>query len=341
MRTAFTACMKRRGAVFVVLLLGVAMAPATPAPAADPTFREIASAIVQMQATIKPDARTVRSLGPERTGAGVLIGADGLILTIGYLVLEASSVRVASHEGRTSAAELVAYDHRTGFGLIRAHKDMGLRPMELGASTPLKDGAPLLVLSAGQSGGVTPVRIVSRRPFAGYWEYLLDSAIYTMPPHREYGGGALVDLSGKLIGIGSLFVSDALKPESQSPGNMFVPIDLLKPVMASMIETGRSSQRPRPWLGIYAGVSEGRVYVNRLANGGPGAAAGLNVGDIIVGVKGRRVSGLADLFRKVWSQGEAGADVALDILPFGSESLKIKKVLIKSRDRHGWLKLNH
>ena len=213
--------------------------------------------------------------------------------------------------------------------------------MELGDPESLKPGAPLLILSKGHVGDVTPVRIVSRRPFVGYWEYLLDNAIYTMPPHREYGGAALVDLSGRLIGIGSLFVGDALEPRRGSPGNMFVPIDLLKPILRQMIDTGRSGQRPRPWLGLSAAVSQGRVIIQNIAAGGPGAEAGLKVGDIIIGVQGRKVSDLADLFSRVWSQGDAGTDVILNVLPFGSESLDIRKVVIHSRDRYGWLKISN
>ncbi len=324
---------------FLAAFAVVFTAQVSASSAAEITFGEIANSIVHIEAKIKAGARTARTLGMERVGSGVLIDDKGLILTIGYLIMESESLRVATRAGKSAAADFVAYDHRSGFGLVRSRKDLGLRPVELGASAALKQGTPLLILSTGSMPGVTPVRVASRRPYAGYWEYLLDNAIYTIPPHREFGGAALIDLHGKLQGIGSLFIGDAFEPGGEAAGNMFVPIDLLKPILAKLIATGRSGHAPRPWIGVYAGVSEGRVYVNRLASGGPGAQAGLKTGDIIVGVKGRRVSGLADLFRKVWSQGDAGATVALDILPFGSENLKIKQVVIRSRDRHQWLQL--
>jgi len=329
-----------KGIVGLVALLALfAAAPAAAAEKKGLTFGDIAGAIVRIEAKIKPGARTAGSLGLERGGSGVVIGDDGLVLTIGYLIMESEKLTVTTHKGKTSAAAFVAYDHRTGFGLLRAAGPLNVKPLALGSSAKVKSGAPLLVLSTGNRGSVSPVRVVSRRPFAGYWEYLLDAAIYTMPPHREYGGAALVDLEGKLMGIGSLFINDALEPEQVSPGNMFVPIDLLKPILAQMIKSGGSGMPPRPWIGVYTGESEGRVFVNRVARDGPGAAAGLKPGDIIVGVKGRRVSDMADLFRKVWSQGDAGVEVPLDVLPFGAEDLQIKKVVIRSRNRHKWLKL--
>ncbi|MEK9724844.1 MAG: S1C family serine protease, partial [Rhodospirillaceae bacterium] len=146
-------------------------------------------------------------------------------------------------------------------------------------------------------------------------------------------------LDGKLVGVGSLFVGAAPEPGTQGPGNMFVPIDLLKPIMATMIATGRSGVPPRPWLGVYPAEAEGRVFVSRVSGDGPGAEAGLKPGDIIVGVKGRRVSGMADFYRKVWAEGAAGIDVALDVLPMGAGNLEIKRVTIYSRDRHQWLQL--
>ena len=319
------------GALMVALSTAVAEAP-------ERSFGDIVDAVVRIQTEIKPGARTARSLGLQRAGSGVVIDDKGLILTIGYLIMESKSVQVTARTGQTTAADVIAYDHRSGFGLLRTRAHLGIKPLKLGAPETLEQGAPLLILSMG-SGGVTPVRVASRRAFAGPWEYLLDNAIYTMPPHREFGGAALIDLEGNVMGIGSLFVGDALGKDSESPGNMFVPVDILKPVLAKLIATGRSGLSPRPWLGVYAGVSEGRVFVSRVADGGPGAEAGLKTGDIIVGVGGRRVGGLEDLFRKVWSQGDAGADVKLDILPFASQNLEIKKVVIRSRDRHGWLRL--
>ena len=332
--------MKRVQTVFLVLLAFSSILAPTIAAATERTFGEIAGAIVRVKAVINPDARTARSLGTERNGSGVVIGKDGLILTIGYLIMESATLEVTSHTGQIAPADFVAYDHQTGFGLLRARGDFDIQPLELGDPSDLKPGAPLFIISSGQFGGVAPVRAVSRRPFVGYWDYVLDSAIYTMPPHREFAGAALVDLDGQLVGVGSLFVGDALRPESRSPGNLFVPVDLLTPILSQMIDTGRSGQNPRPWLGVHATSFQGRLIINSVAPDGPGSEAGLKVGDIIIGVHGRRVSNLEDMFRKVWSQGDAGSHVSLDILPYGSDSLDIKKVVIRSRDRYGWLRIN-
>jgi len=186
-----------------------------------------------------------------------------------------------------------------------------------------------------------PVAVVSRREFAGYWEYLLDKAIYTMPYHDSYGGAALLDSEGALVGIGSLFVNDADPSGEAAPGNLFVPIDLLKPILAQLVERGRASGPANPWLGLYAGEAQGRVYVRRIARGGPAETAGVKPGDIIIGVGGRRVASLADFYRKIWARGAAGVEVGVDILPIGSKDLAIENVSIRSLDRHNWLKLRH
>ncbi|MDD9878789.1 MAG: S1C family serine protease [Magnetovibrio sp.] len=311
-----------------------------PAAAEKLTFGDIAGAVVQVHSEIKEGARTARSLGLERAGNGVVIDKDGLILTIGYLIMESKSVSVVTQAGRKVPARFVAYDHPTGFGLIRADSSLGIRPIALGESASVVAGTPLLALSAAGQQPFTPVRAVSRRTFAGYWEYLLDSAIFTMPVHGQYGGAALVDLQGNLVGIGSLFINDALEPGQPAPGNMFVPIDLLKPILDRLIHSGRSGQPARPWLGVYTAEAEGRIIVNRVATGGPGETAGMKPGDIIVGIGGRRVANMADLFRKVWSTGKAGVDVSLDVLPMNAGNLDIKKVVIHSRDRRQWLRLD-
>ena len=328
---------------WVALIAVAVMAVGMPArgSSAELTFGDIAAAVVKVEAKIKPGARTAPTLGLNRSGSGVVIAADGLILTIGYITMESQALSVSTRAGKTMPATFVAYDHRTGFGLLRANGDLGVRPLNLGEPAELKAGAPMLVLSSGQSRPVTPVRVVSRRPFAGYWEYLLDRAIYTMPMHPEYGGAALVDLKGNLSGIGSLFINDAMEPGEPAPGNMFVPVDLLKPILAKLIEQGRSGSSARPWIGVYTTEAEGKLVVKRVANDGPGAAAGVKPGDIIIGVNGRKISDMAELFRIVWSSGDAGVDVPLDVLPYGAQSLEIKKITVRSRDRHKWLRLGH
>jgi S1-C subfamily serine protease len=322
----------------LVFMLVVVFAPLSDIRA-EPTIGEIMNAVVEVHADIKPNARTVDSLGPSRTGSGVLIGDDGLIVTIGYIIMEADRLRVRTRAGTAVPADFVAYDHETGFGLLRARQPIGATPLVLGNSDTLKKGARLLVVSVGQSMPVSPVEVVSRRLFAGYWEYLLDRAIYTMPPHREYGGAALVNQSGQLVGIGSLLINDAPGPRQQGHGNMFVPVAVLKPVLDSLISSGRVGHTARPWLGVYTEELRGQLVITRLAKEGPGENAGLHPGEVVLGVNGDRVKGMADFFRKVRSQGSAGAEVSLDILTYSKTDMSVRKVAVKSRDRHGWLRL--
>ena len=308
---------------------------------AEPTMGEIMNAVVEIHAEIRPDARSVASLGESRGGSGVLIGDQGLILTIGYIVMEAKRIRVRPRGGPTLDADLVAYDHDTGFGLLRARGTISAKPLELGNSDALKEGDRLLVVSVGEQMPVSPVQVVSRRSFAGSWEYLLENAIYTMPAHREFGGAALIDQSGKLVGVGSLIINDAPGPETEGYGNMFVPVEILKPVLSSLVATGRSNAPAGPWLGVYLREVQGQLLVLRVADGGPAATAGLSPGEVILGVDGHRVSTLEDFFRRVRARGGAGTDVPLDVLTYKDSDMSVRKLAVTSRDRHGWLRMGN
>jgi len=318
----------------VAAILVVALTLALPALAAH-TPEHLLSAVVEIHTEVPADARTAVSLGTERQGSGVVIDDGGLIVTIGYLILEAESIAVVDRGGKRSAAEFVAYDHATGFGLVRALEELNAAPLPLGDSSELDEDTLVVVASREDDESVAPVMVVSRRPFAGYWEYLLERAIFTSPPRLGWGGAALIDAEGRLVGIGSLFVGDAVRRPRPRPGNMFVPIEELKPILGDLLAEGRASTPPRPWLGVYAEEARGRLFVNRVAIGGPAARAGLAVGDVILAVEDQSVDGLADFYRKLWARGSAGVEVRLKVL----RDTATRHVTIKSADRYDWLKM--
>ncbi len=293
-------------------------------------------AVVGVRATVPADARTAGFLGMEREGSGVVIGADGLVLTIGYLIMESISSEIILPGERTVPAEVVAYDSDSGFGLLRALSPLVIQPIELGSSRDLAEKSEVLVASAGGPRPVTGAVVVSRRDFAGYWEYLLPDAIFTSPPHHSFGGAALIGADGRLVGIGSLIVGDAAGPDARLPGNMFVPIDALQPIFADLLEHGRSQAPARPWLGLYAEDLRGRVVVNRLAEEGPAARAGIAKDDLIVAVAGEAVRDMADFYKKLWAQGEAGITVPLTVLSAGG----ITEIAVQTANRYDYLKLN-
>lgn len=302
----------------------------------NPRFVEILSAVVAVRAEVPVTARTAAVLGTEREGSGVVIDKDGLVVTIGYLILEASRAEITLPGGKEVPVEIIAYDHNSGFGLLRATEPLEVMPMKLGSSTDLEETSRVLVSSYGGAEATRPAIVVSRREFAGYWEYLLEDAIFTSPPYPNFGGAALIGPAGELLGIGSLVVGDAVLGERQVPGNMFVPIDNLKPILRDLLTLGRSSAPPRPWLGIYTEEIRGRLFVTRLAADGPAAQAGVEAGDIIVAIGGSAISSMADFYRKLWSRGEAGIEVTLTVL----KAAELVNVKIHSSDRYRWLRLN-
>ena len=306
------------------------------APASSASGSDALEAVVKIHAEVPATARTAATLGTERNGSGVVIDGDGLVLTIGYLILEALEVQIEGAGPQPVPASIVAYDHASGLGLVRAASDLEVEPAALGDSDALSRQQPVLTVSHVDELDVAGVYVVDRRDFAGYWEYLLEDAIFTSPPHREFGGAALFNEDGEVVGIGSLFVNDAAKRARPVPGNMFVPVNELKPILADLLATGRRSTPPRPWLGLYFEEHRGRVFVTRIAADGPGEAAGVLTDDLIVGVNGAPVGGLADFYRRLWDQGAAGIEISLDVL----RGVEVMPVGVQSGDRYRWLRLN-
>jgi S1-C subfamily serine protease len=325
----------RRAAVLRAVILPIAFAIAAHAAGAGAATPSL-DGVVQITAYVPQEARTAASLGTERQGSGVVIDDNGLILTIGYLVLEAAEVEIDGAGPEPVPASIVAYDHETGFGLIRAQHPLALAPIPLGTSAEVQTRQPLLVVSRTGELDAAGVYVVDRRDFAGYWEYLLEDAIFTAPPHAQFGGAALIDEAGRLVGIGSLLVNDAGFTDRPIPGNMFVPIDHLKPIMGDLLTRGRRADAGRPWLGVSLDEYKGRVFVTRVSPDSPAANAGIAPNDLILGIDGVRVDGLMDFYRKLWGRGEAGVEVPLDVL----QGMEVRPIPVKSADRYRYLRLN-
>jgi S1-C subfamily serine protease len=296
---------------------------------------DLVAAVVQIKTHINPEGRTIEGLGRDREGSGILIDSDGLVLTIGYLMVEAYAAEVIDNSGRAVPANVVGYDHESGFGLLRTLEPLKLKPMALGKSADVKEHDPVLVASHGGTAMVGAAYVVGKREFAGSWEYMLDEALFTAPPHPAWSGAALISREGKLVGVGSLIVGDAAGGGEKTPGNMFVPIDRLAPILGDLIANGHPSGAGRPWLGVNTDELRGRLFVTRISPGGPAEKAGLKRGDVIVGVNGEPPKSLADFYRKVWAQGAAGANIPLDVL----QDNAVRRVDIKSINRLEHLKL--
>ena len=287
--------------------------------------------VVAVRATVPDDAFTAGALGTLREGSGVVIRDDGLVLTIGYLITEAEEVWLTSQDGRVIPAHALAYDQESGFGLVQALAPLGLPAVALGDAGKAKVG-DAVVLADGVGRSVQS-RIVTKQEFAGYWEYLLDEAIFTVPAHPSWGGAAMVDAEGKLLGIGSLRLQMA-KDGEVADINMIVPIDLLRPILDDLLNRGQINKPARPWLGAFSAESNGEVIVMSVAPDGPAAKAGLRQGDVISEIRDGEVEGLADFYRKVWESGSAGAEIPMRVLRDGREAW----LRIKSADRNSFLK---
>lgn len=323
------------------LLFGPAGYAATAQPPAAQAMMDAltkaTTAVVGVKITVMEDARSAETLGLNRTGSGVQISPDGLILTIGYLMLEAEQIEIVTQDNRTLPARAVAYDLATGFGLLRPLlplRDVGVAP--LGSSRDLQPGEPLMAVTGPQpddDGDVSMTRLISRRAFSGSWEYHIESALFTSPPVLTSGGnhsGApLFNQKGELMGIGSLFVSDATGENRRLPGNMFVPVDLLRPILAELQRSGSSRKSHRPWLGITSNDQGGRIQILRVSKESPADLAGLEAGDVVLAVDDAKVATLEAFYKKLWDRAEPDAEVRLTVL----QGADIKTIVLKAQDR--------
>lgn len=291
-------------------------------------------AVVKLSIRAVDGARTADTLGAEREGTGIVIDDNGLILTIGYLVLEAASVLVMTSDNRIYPASVVGFDHATGFGLLRASPPPPCAPVELGDSSNLGELQSLVVAGHPGAGGVTGAALVSRRRFIGWWEYMIDDALFTAPPRYEHSGAALFDGHGRLVGIASLWVSDAINAGVAFPGNMFVPINLLKDVLDDLVRDGRRSGMPRPWLGLNSEQVDGHLVVTRVLPDSPADQAGLKRGDIILGLGGDSIGSQSEFYESLWSSGGAGRDITLHIV----RDKVVKHLIVQTSDRLAYLR---
>ena len=294
----------------------------------------VLGSVLALRAQIPEDAMTASILGTERAGHAVAINDTGLVLTIGYLVTEAESVWLVDNASRTVPAYVVAYDQETGFGLVQALQRLEVPGLRLGSSDALARGDYVVFAGHGGVSHAVAAEVVLKREFAGYWEYLLEEAIFTAPAHPNWGGAAVIGRDGTLRGIGSLLVQHMRGDEEAFNANMVVPTDLLKPILDELLTYGRQNKPGRPWLGMMTTEYEGHLVVAGVTKGGPAETAGVEAGDVVIEVNGESVSGLATMFRRVWNLGEAGVSVPLTI--YRSDSTR--EIVIESVNRDQRLK---
>jgi S1-C subfamily serine protease len=292
------------------------------------------SAVVGVRVNVPEDAFTANVLGTERSGHGVAIRKDGLILTIGYLVTEAETIWLTLSGGRVVPGHVVGYDQTTGFGLVQALARLDMPALALGRSAAVEAGDRVVIAGAGGREHAVAAAVVAKREFAGYWEYLLDEAIFTAPAHPFWGGAAAINDEGELIGIGSLQLEQAEPGEENARLNMVVPIDLLRPILDDMMTIGRPNRPPRPWLGLYATEMDSQVLVAGIASSGPAQRADVRTGDVVLAVSGRKVTDLASFFRGIWALGDAGVEVPITIYRDG----RMRELKVASADRDDFLR---
>jgi S1-C subfamily serine protease len=291
------------------------------------------ASVVALEARVPDDALTARSLGTGRLGNAVVIGEEGLVLTMGYLVMEAEQVSLTTGDGRRVDAHVLGVDQPTGLALAHALEPLGLPAMGIGDSRRVRSEEAVISAGGGGRAHALTAHILARAPFAGYWEYLLEEALYVEPAHPHWSGAALISSSGALVGVGSLQMEQRSSNGEGDPLNMFVPAELLPPILDDLAR-GRPGRQPRPWLGVHSQEIHAHVVVIDVTPGSPAARAGLRGGDIIHRVAGRKIGDLASFYRRLWALGPPGVSVPLTLQRGGD----MFDMAVRSADRIPLLK---
>jgi serine protease Do len=323
-----------RAAIALLIALAASVGAATSPPAGPQAIIDALTrahgAVVGVHVTVAEGARSAETLGQSRSGSGVVIGPDGLILTIGYLMLEAETIQIVTQDNRSLPARAVGYDQATGFGLLKALLPLrGISAVPLGSGKDVANGEALMAASGGADGDVATTQLVNKRSFSGYWEYHIEGALFTSPPIGNHSGAALFNQRGELLGIGSLIVSDVSGENRRAPGNMFVPVDLLKPILGEMQQTGSTRQGRRPWLGVTSSEQDGRVQVVRVSAGSPAEAGGVQRGDVVLAVDGTKVATLEQFYKRIWAHANPNDEIRLTVL----QGAEVRDITIKAIDR--------
>lgn len=292
-------------------------------------LEQVLRGVVGLRASVPADAHSANRLGTERAGNGCVISAEGLVVTVGYLVTEAERVWLVTADGRLADAHVVGRDHDSGFALVQALQPLSVPSFRLGRSSDVRPGERVVTAAVGGLEDAIDARVAARHEFAGYWEYLIEDAIYTTPPHRHWAGAALIAADGGLVGIGSLFMQQVRQNETAIDVNMMIPIDLLPPIIDDLVRYGQVRRPARPWIGMQATEFDDNLVVVGLTDNGPAAKASVRVGDVVLGLPGRRVHSLGELLRQMWAVGDAGVTIDLEVLRNGTE----RRIAITSEDR--------
>lgn len=323
-------------AVLSALAAAPALAQSPPPTAASQRFEALQNATVGVEVRVIDGAASARTLGRQREGTGIVIAPQGLILTIGYLILEAERVEVVTRDQKRIPALVVAYDAVTGLGLLRPLFPLpGVEPVKLGSAAAVPRTSPLLFITGTSPRQAGAVRLVDTRPFTGYWEYHLESALYTSPMVTNHSGAGLFNMAGELVGVGNLLMRDVMPEDSASalPGNLFVPVDVLAPVFDELLRTGQNPQGKRPWLGVNAAVMGGAIRITRVNAESPAEAAGLRPGHWVIAVDDQPVQSLEAFYKQVWSRGLSDGVIRLSV----REGNAVRVLELPIRDRRNAL----
>lgn len=304
------------------------------AASAELDLDKVLAPIIALEATVPGNARSAETLGTVRGGTGIVIDGAGLVLTIGYLILEAGSVDLLPNglEGERVPADVVAWDQITGLGLVRSRQSLGVAPMPLGTSADLGVGDAVIAVDWERIGGMFPAVVFEKGVYAGYWEYMIEDALYVSPGHPGFPGAALVSLDGKLAGVGGFAATDP-DADYAVAGTVFIPIDALKPVLADLLLSGRSS-KTRAWLGLYCEEFDGSLRVRRLPDDGPAIRAGIRPGDYLLAVANAPIKTLPDFYRQLWATTRPGDHVTVE-LRRGEESFTVELEAMDRYERYG------
>jgi serine protease Do len=327
------------------------IAPAAPARAL-PDFADLVSRVKPAVVTVTtemqargdeagtPGMRPGRQHGGEARGSGFIVNADGTVVTNNHVVQNSKSVSVTLDDGTKLPARVIGRDPRTDLAVLKVEAGRTLPFIELGDSARVRPGEWVVAMGNPFGlGGTVTAGIVSasgRDIGAGPYD---DFIQIDAPINQGNSGGPLFTQDGRVVGVNTAILS----PSGGSIGIGFaIPSDMVRTVVAELKANG---QVTRGYLGVATqGVTPAMAKALRLQDGSkgalvasvepdsPAAKAGLQPGDVILALDGRKVATPRDLAIDV-ARVKPGTDAKLDILRDGSASTVTVAVATMQNDR--------
>jgi S1-C subfamily serine protease len=251
-------------------------------------LEHVSRATVSIHVQVPPTHPSVMiGLGTDRRGTGALVSADGVIVTVNYMIMGAQDVIVTFASGEQVPGRVIARDFTTSLGLVKIGGTR-LPHLDVVSSQTAALGQDIFMISSmGAEKRCADTGIITYLgPFDAAWEFVLERCVCVTASALNIGlsGGPIVNSRGQLLAVSYLNFGDLVRPILGIPGECFLS------GRDELVRHGhRVSTPPRLWLGLLSYTLRDHVVIAGVMPGSPGEKAGIRQGDLVLSADGLEI----------------------------------------------------